>query len=181
MHFMGGDVNLNRYCGGRPTSLTDASGLYLWWTDPRVNITIEWTDAKGNRHQESGEGAALLTAALSKISTAGGLITTMVLKGHGAIDGSGFPGILEVDGERDVVRTTAGIYSDGLVHEIDITKQLKAVTNEKTTIRLNGCFTNQAAKELAQLLNNGALVEGNVGPSLSVPLTMEDIGWGFGY
>jgi len=179
--FTAGDTNTYWYVGNSPTNATDPTGrlIYFWWTDTRVFIYCTWTDAARKKHTVEGEGPAFLHATLGNIKAAGGVINTLTLKGHGAIDGTGFPSTMTVtDG---VVHTYGIIDKYGQVSGVDIAGLLRQLTNANSTINLSGCFTGPAASALATILNNGATVVGKHGPCFSIPLTSRSAGVWWSY
>ena len=164
-----GGINLYEYCGNNPVMRTDPTGLWFYWTDSRVDVYVTWTDCAGTTHTVSGEGPAFLRATLGNISAACGVINTLTLKGHGAWDGTGYPSCMTV---TDGTVLTYGITDKyGQPSGVDIACTLRQLTDANTQINLSGCFTAPAAKELANLLGNGATCTGKHGPSISIPGT----------
>jgi len=178
--FSAGDANLYRYVGNQLTHAIDTEGLlgilmYLWLTDPRVYIYCKWTDAGGNSQEAWGEGAAFLRATIGNIERAGGVINVLIMKGHGALDGGGYPSTLLVTDGR--VTSPTGPNRAGLQLADDLTAAFCRVTNGDTHIVLTGCFTAATANELARILNNGANVAGKHFLSVSIPWTYKSIGF----
>ncbi len=132
---------------------------------PQAEFSASWSDPSGGSHVESGTTAAQLLAALNNIQANGGLIDQLVVKGHGNPEG-----ILDDYGNGSLIsdpRNNA-VYSNN----VNVTDVLRSITNESSEISLRGCSSWEAGRDVAAILNNGAVVSGFLGLSpMEIPFT----------
>jgi RHS repeat-associated protein len=171
--FAGGDVNLYRYVGNRPTYAMDATGLAAvagfllgrWCPNSYIDITT-----LGGKHYTPTTSKELVDT-LNTIKNGGDTIDYMIIKGHGATNLIDLPdgGTLQANDASITVEST-------VTGKARVTAVLRSITGSKSTISLRGCFTQPLAVGIEATLNNHTTVSGSCGVTLGIPWTCQS--WG---
>ncbi len=167
------DPNFYRYVGNSPTNAKDPTGLLTWtgliWFIPQNAIYVQPQSGGGSYPTN----AAQLLTQLQAIQANGGRIGVLIIKGHGGPQG------IIVGPDRDGVVLVTTPNPNGIwLGTTDITKLLRAITDQNSYISLRGCMNAALANRIARILGNGAVVHGELTPSIGIPGTTITIGPG---